>query len=68
MTFEEVMDGFLKKRILQTVFQGEKLAIYLGKIISCTEKNIGLDVYNTEKNLRPLHVRETISEKNSYPN
>ena len=70
------MGNFRKKvsGILQTDFEREKLArIYLGKIISCTEKNIAHEVYNVEKNLTPLYVREKISNyrgfgKNSYPN
>ena len=38
LTFEQVMGNF-RKNILSTDFEGEKLArIYLGKIISCTEK------------------------------
>ena len=54
--------GDFRKSILQTDFEGEKLArIYLGKIISCTEKNIDHDVYNAEKNLTPLYVMEKIS-------
>ena len=70
------MGNFRKKvsGILQTDFEREKLAsIYLGKIISCTEKNIAHEVYNTDKNLTQLYVREKISNsrgfgKNSYPN
>ena len=65
MTFEEVMDDFRKKSTLQTDFEGEKLArIYLGKIISCTEKKISVMttyIYMLKKNLTPLYVRETIS-------
>ena len=59
--------------ILQTDFGGKKLArIYLGKIISCSEKYTSHDVYNAEKNLTPLHVREKISlqrfgKKRFYP-
>ena len=47
--------------------EGEKLArIYLGKIISCTEKKISvmttyIYIYMLKKNLTPLYVRETIS-------
>ena len=43
-------------------FREKKLArIYLEKIISCSEKYTSNDVYNAEKNLTPLHVREKIS-------
>ena len=39
-----------EKSIPQMDFEGKKLAgIYLGKITSCTEKNIPHDVYNAEK-------------------
>ena len=48
-----------EKNILQTDFEGEKFArIYLGKIISCPEKNFPNDVYSAEKKLTPLYVRE----------
>ena len=41
-----------EKSILQNNFEGKKLArIYLGKIMSCTEKNIAQDVYNAEKKI-----------------
>ena len=63
------MGNFRKKvsGILQTDFEREKLAsIYLGKIISCTEKNIAHEVYNAEKNLTPLYVREKISNSRGF--
>ena len=54
-------DLFQGKNILQTDFEGKKLArIYLGKIICCSEKYIAHDVYNAEKTLTPLYVREKI--------
>ena len=44
------MGVFRIKNLLYTDFEGEELArIYLGKIISCTEKNFPHDVYNAEK-------------------
>ena len=56
------MGVFRIKNLLQTDFEGEELArIYLGKIISCTEKNFPHDVYNAEKNLTLLYFREKIS-------
>ena len=39
------------KNILQTDLEGKKLArIYLGEIISCSEKYIAHELYNAEKN------------------
>ena len=40
------------KNILQTDLEGKKLArIYLGEIISCSEKYIAHELYNAEKKL-----------------
>ena len=42
--------GDLRKNILQTDFEGKKLArIYLGEMISCNGKNFPHDVHNAEK-------------------
>ena len=65
---------FQKKKILQTDFEGEKLArIYLGKIISCSEKYIAHDLYNAEKFSNTVKGREKnltpeVWEKSSYTN
>ena len=48
-----------EKNILQTYFEGKKLArIYLGKIISCSEKYIAHDVYNVEKKFDTVICQE----------
>ena len=51
-----------KKISCRLISKGKKQAKkFLGKAISCTEKNISLITYEAEKNLTPLYVREKIS-------
>ena len=51
-----------KKKSYRLISRWGKLArIYLGRIISCSEKYIAHDVYNAEKTLTPLNFREKIS-------
>ena len=58
--------GDFTKNILQTDLEGEKLArIYLGKIISCTEKISLMTYIMLKKNLTPLYVRGRISNSRS---
>ena len=58
--------GDFRKNILQTDLEGEKLArIYLGKIISCTEKISLMTYIMLKKNLTPLYVRGRISNSRS---
>ena len=65
LTFEKVMGDF-RKNILYTDLEGEKLArIYLGKIISCTEKISLMTYIMLKKNLTPLYVRGRISNSRS---
>ena len=49
LPFERVMTDF-RKNIVQTDFEGKNRARkFLGRKISCTEKNISLMAYNAEK-------------------